>query len=824
MDCCGRWTFLALLCAVGAALAACDQSPEQIVLGTPFVEEIVAADDAAATQGEPANGLPAASADAVGLDHVPTSGDSLPPVDSDGAASSDAQQADAVARGDELDAQNPKAEVAVDVEDENPEDAASDSDSGCTAAAPCTDNNACTTGDKCSNGACLPGSPITCDDINPCTTDSCDSAKGCVHTANSNSCNDGSACTQKDACIAGACSGSLVSCDDKNVCTIDSCEPVSGCKHTPGSASACDDGNACTTGDSCANGKCAGVGKDCNDNNPCTTDSCAKDICSYSFASGPCSDGDSCTGVDLCAGGKCVPGAVVACDDGNPCTDDTCNKSTGCKSAFNAVGCTDGNACTAGDKCSNGACMPGSPVNCDDSNPCTSDNCSTTGSCTYVAIQASPCNDGNGCTVSDKCVNGVCSGVGQACDDGNICTNDSCANGKCNHINNTAKCTDADACTADDQCGSGKCNPGAKANCDDKDACTADSCDPTIGCMHKPSCPTAIFSETFPCDKTLAWSQEGSGWTSQKVGGQTQDCAMNFAVDGNSGSLTSQVIALPATAIALLSVTAHCKVVNQAGGTSYSPLYHVGGTCNVEVSADGFKSTITKFALPALAASTSTFSLASYKGKSIQLRLTASGGSWGYNYLWVDTVTIAAASSGAGPAACSKDADCGDGLECTAEFCDKASGTCINGLGAGAKSCSAASCDESYECAGPSCIPIVGSAIIGSVCGKTDCATYTCIKVCWSGTGMKPCEPNSTQPGKLVCSGPDSTPTKFGQAKHIADAASNLKCYDKDPCTTDVCDKGVCSFPAIPEGGLCEGMMVGTAVEKCVAGQCVPAY
>lgn len=57
----------------------------------------------------------------------------------------------------------------------------------------------------------------------------------------------------------------------------------------------------------------------------------------------------------------------------------------------------------------------------------------------------------------------------------------------------------------------------------------------------------------------------------------------------------------------------------------------------------------------------------------------------------------------------------------------------------------------------------------------------------------------------------------------MADAASNLKCSDNDPCTTDVCSKGACSFPPTPEGGYCYGPFVGTAVEKCIAGKCVTA-
>jgi cysteine-rich repeat protein len=47
---------------------------------------------------------------------------------------------------------------------------------------PCTDNDACTAPDGCDGaGSCNPGPPITCDDSNPCTQDSCNSLSGCVY-------------------------------------------------------------------------------------------------------------------------------------------------------------------------------------------------------------------------------------------------------------------------------------------------------------------------------------------------------------------------------------------------------------------------------------------------------------------------------------------------------------------------------------------------------------------------------------------------------------------------------------------------------------------
>src|SRR6185436_3785486 len=67
------------------------------------------------------------------------------------------------------------------------------------------------------------------------------------------------------------CIHNPISCDDGNACTDDSCDPASGCVHTP---HVCDDGNRCTD-DSCnpAAG-CVHTPHNCDDSNPCTTDTC----------------------------------------------------------------------------------------------------------------------------------------------------------------------------------------------------------------------------------------------------------------------------------------------------------------------------------------------------------------------------------------------------------------------------------------------------------------------------------------------------------------------------------------------------------------------
>jgi len=96
-------------------------------------------------------------------------------------------------------------------------------------------------------------------------------------------------------------------CNDQNPCTKDSCDPLTGqCKHEPIN---CDDGNKCTE-DFCTVGPlggpmCVHVLKVCDDGNACTDDRCDPQT------------------------GQCIFVPKVCPDDGDPCTIDTCDPATG---------------------------------------------------------------------------------------------------------------------------------------------------------------------------------------------------------------------------------------------------------------------------------------------------------------------------------------------------------------------------------------------------------------------------------------------------------------------------------------------------------------
>jgi len=114
------------------------------------------------------------------------------------------------------------------------------------------------------------------------------------------------------------------------------------------------------------------------------------------------------------------------------------------------------------------------------------------------------CDDGDVCTVDtcqrDGCshlpIPGCCSQPAD-CDDANHCTDDVCAANQCSHFANVSACTDGDPCTESDKCEAGACS-GLAVNCDDGNGCTQDQC--IAGVCHSDFAPTpACCVEDLDC-------------------------------------------------------------------------------------------------------------------------------------------------------------------------------------------------------------------------------------------------------------------------------------------------------------------------------------
>ncbi len=275
--------------------------------------------------------------------------------------------------------------------------------------APCNDGNACTATDTCQAGVCAGANPVTCTAQDDChVAGTCNPSTGaCDNPArpDGTSCSDGDACTRTDTCQAGVCTGaSPVACGPPDQChEAGTCDPSTGACTNPRKpdGTACSDGNACTQSDTCEAGVCTGA-------SPVTCT--APDQCHQAGTCNPstgtcdnpakpngtsCSDGNACTQTDTCQAGACTGSSPVSCAASDLChTAGTCDPATG--------------------QCSN------PPVVCTTSAQCRVATCNpANGQCTEtVAANGASCSDGNACTAADTCSNGLCvPGVGQTTND-----------------------------------------------------------------------------------------------------------------------------------------------------------------------------------------------------------------------------------------------------------------------------------------------------------------------------------------------------------------------------------------------------------------------
>ncbi|MBI2436492.1 MAG: putative metal-binding motif-containing protein [Candidatus Magasanikbacteria bacterium] len=331
---------------------------------------------------------------------------------------------------------------------------------------PCDDGDICTENDMCVGGVCIAGEDdLDCDDANPCTADSCNPTTGCVNEGgpmDGTLCDDGSECTALDECEAGICGGLMAICDDANPCTNDSCDPETGCVFTNNS-NPCDDGDVCTVNDTCIGGVCLGNPNDCDDGEFCTTDTCDQEAqeCVHSAFVCPtigemCSEGAQ---APICSPPACQ---VANGDEADSSLKTEANVPEGygfaCAASFGVYlpyedadgdewpdgenDCADGvdgdadwffgiysPDCDDPDCANFPACECSVDGDCDDSNDCTSDTCQPGIGCVNetTPMNGQPCSDNNLCTTADTCAGGQCQGGPPlACDDGNLCSNDSC--------------------------------------------------------------------------------------------------------------------------------------------------------------------------------------------------------------------------------------------------------------------------------------------------------------------------------------------------------------------------------------------------------------
>ena len=308
--------------------------------------------------------------------------------------------------------------------------------------------------------AFVPAAAVTCQQPSSiCLLSACDPQSGqCVESnaPDGTPCNDSSMCTLVDICVDGACvGGKPITCNDDDACTEDSCDPASGCVFEPQAdcMASCGDGlcNAFET--------CTGCSSDCGSclatcgNQKCETGEtcagCPADCgkCPSFCSNGKCEAGETCASCPQDCGACTVFCPDAVCDPEESCS--TCPADCGpCPAVCPNADCEPGETCqscpadcgTCKPVCPNGACDAGEtcntcPADCGQCPPtCPNAKCDAWETCSSCPADCGQC--------PPTCPNAKCE-AGETC---NTCPADCgacpavCGDGQCNGTESTLSC------------------------------------------------------------------------------------------------------------------------------------------------------------------------------------------------------------------------------------------------------------------------------------------------------------------------------------------------------------------------------------------------
>lgn len=184
--------------------------------------------------------------------------------------------------------------------------------------------------------------------------------------------------------------------------------------------------------------------------------------------------------------GGCTSNLEVSCLNG---LDDDCDNQLDCADPdCDTRPCNDGLGCTMTDRCTNSICTGTITCNAPPS-PCYAMNgsCQADGGCGYAFFDDAGCDDGNTCTTSDRCTSGACRGTPLPCTSPPTCF---ASPGTCNPMTGQCvygvadagePCNDNNLCTSNDRCvDAGVCR-GTPRCAFVENPCLVGVCDPTSG-------------------------------------------------------------------------------------------------------------------------------------------------------------------------------------------------------------------------------------------------------------------------------------------------------------------------------------------------------
>ena len=376
-----------------------------------------------------------------------------------------------------------------------------------------------------------------------------------------------------------------------------------------------------------------------------------------------------------------------------------------------------------------------------------------------------PCDDGNICSIGDRCIDGMCLGTSQnTCDDNNVCTTDSCLNGYgCIHSNKPGPCSDNSVCTIGDTCVSGVCVPGSTIlDCNDGNFCTDDVCDPVAGCQNKAT--TTYCEDNNPCTRDLCDPMTGCSYefitapcndgdlctgNDTCVGGVCVGGAGNDCDDGN-----------PCTNDGCDLVTRQCVYTNNTLGCSDGNACTTGDLCAAGKCTSGAPT------------------------------ICDDG-----NHCTIDSCNV---STGCvfTPKVCN------DMDPCTVDSCNLENGNCVF---------SRKTCDDMNLCTADSCEPVTGACLNMTIsCDDGDvCTTDLCHGAtgCYHEYNTAVCDDGNACTGSDACSAGSCV------------GGPSIDCSDGDRCTIDSCDPVSGCLHSVTTGA-CDDGDACTVDENCADGTC----
>ena len=344
-----------------------------------------------------------------------------------------------------------------------------------------------------------------------------------------------------------------------------------------------------------------------------------------------------------------------------------------------------------------------------------------------------------------------------------------------------APCDDGDACTVVDSCDdAGQC-VGSARDCDDDDDCTADTCTAEDGCQH------TVTPDVACDDGSLCTTGEICSAAGECVG-QAKDC-------GDQDPCTEDsCAAADGSCLHEVKVDAGC---DDGDACTQGDRCSASGACHGTAKDCSDQEPCTVDSCDDTGACQHV----------IDVAITCDDG----NACSSDDHCQADGSCGGTVK------DCGDGDDCTDDFCNEDSAECFHFVNA------ENACDDDDPCTLDDACTTNGECLgTDKVCEDDDPCTNN---LCNGGSGLcvfvldttllcddaDPCtQQDRCQPNGLCVGLPggcdDDDPCTIDSCADGGGACVTApRCSDDDPCTEDLCDgSGTCGFPDKPSGAACD--------------------